>query len=258
VDHGRADSSHWGRWPLLLAVAAVCFLAGLASHPAARDTIASKLTYAANPYLDVAVRVRVLNGLLQERYPEASGERKARHDNWDTLDRLASCLETNTCTESERKVLLLSSYHFGRSEAGINGGEEVWARSIISAFHHLNYTILYAWGSMDTLFIYQSIPEMVTAVLWEEGEWLRCVKRNESNYLEFDKQENQPSPWQTGTHACVQSEEFPHGIPHWKSFQFFFWGDTTVPLGGRWMLSPEDYDAFRGDKPGHTYLGECC
>ncbi|KLT44090.1 hypothetical protein CC85DRAFT_257531 [Cutaneotrichosporon oleaginosum] len=239
----------------MLAIAAACFLAGLAVHPAARETIAGKLSYTKNPHLDVAVRVRVLNGLLQERYPEASGERISRHDNWDALDRLASCLETNTCTGSERKVLLLSSYHFGRSEAGANGGEEVWARSMISAFHHLNYTILYAWGSMDTLFIYQSIPEMVTAVLWEQAEWGRCIRRNESNYLEMDKEEKQPSPWQTGTHACIQSENFPHGIPHWKSFQFFFWADTTVPLGGKWMLSPEDYDAFRGDKPGHTYLG---
>lgn len=185
-----------------------------------------------------------------------SGERKSRHDNWDALDRLAGCLETNTCTQSERKVLLLSSYHFGRSEAGLNGGEEVWARSMIAAFHHLNYTILYTWGSMDTLFIYQSIPGMVTAVLWEQGEYRRCDQRNESNYLEFDKQENQPSPWQTGTHACVQSEQFPHGIPHWKNFQFYFWADTYVPLGGRWILAPEDYDTFRGDTPGHTYLGE--
>lgn len=41
---------------------------------------------------------------------------------------------------------------------------------MITAFRELNYNILFAWGHMDTLLIYQSIPDMVTAVLWEEGE----------------------------------------------------------------------------------------
>lgn len=71
VASGHADASNLGRWPLMLAVAAVCFFAGLAFHPATRERIAGNLTYAENPYLDVAVRVRVLNGLLQERYPDA-------------------------------------------------------------------------------------------------------------------------------------------------------------------------------------------
>lgn len=127
---------------------------------------------------------------------------------------------------------------------------------MISAFHHLNYTILFAWGHMDTLFIYQSIPEMVRTVLWEEGEWVKCKTRNETNYKELDKSENMHTTWQTGTHRCIQSEEYPEGIPHWKSFQFYFWSGTPIDLGPRWVLSPEDYDSFRRDRPGHQYIGK--
>lgn len=85
---------------------------------------------------------------------------------------------------------------------------------------------------------------------------MHCKNRNESNYKEFDRSEGSTTTWQSGTHACMQSEDFPEGIPHWKSFLFYFWSGTIHDPGGKWMLAPEDYDSFRGDKPGHTYIGE--
>lgn len=64
-----SDLRSRGRWPLLIVVGAVCFVVGLAFHPGTRARITGKLTYEANPHIPEAVRVRVLNGLLEERYP---------------------------------------------------------------------------------------------------------------------------------------------------------------------------------------------
>ncbi|GMK57582.1 hypothetical protein CspeluHIS016_0404160 [Cutaneotrichosporon spelunceum] len=244
----------WGRWPLLIAVAAVCFIAGLATPLTLRESIVTVVPYPANPKLDDSVRVHVLSRLLQQHYPHVPGS-KPRELNWAALDRLASCLKTDSCTDSERKVFILSSNHFGNSELGMNGGEDVWARSMISSFRHLNHTILFAYGSMETLFMYQGIPDMVTAVIWEEATRRSCVNRNETNYLEIDEASKEIGAWQTGKHACSQSVDFPHGIPHWKSFSFHFWpGSEGVPLGPRWVLSPENYEMWQGET-NRTYIG---
>ncbi|BEI80569.1 hypothetical protein CcaverHIS002_0110980 [Cutaneotrichosporon cavernicola] len=114
-----------GRWPLLIAIAALWFFAGVVFSKGPQELLGTTETYLTNPNLDASVRVRVLNSLLKERYPQASGEHAARQSNWDSLD----------------------------------------------------------------------------------------------------------------------------------SFQFHFWAHTNVALGGRWVLAPEDYDLWRPEKPGHTYIG---
>lgn len=156
-------------------------------------------------------------------------------------------------------MILLASFHFGHSELGWNGGEQVWARSMLSAFRELNHTLLFSWGHMDTLLNYQAIPELVTHVLWERGEFLICERRNDTNYREMDKADYTTQPWhnwQTGPKRCMQTDDYPQGIPYWKSFHFWFFVETDHPLGGNWILSPEDYDLWYGTKPNHTYLGE--
>lgn len=140
---------------------------------------------------------------------------------------------------------------------GGNGGEEVWARSTISALRQLNYTILFCWGHMDTLMIYQHIPDMVPVVLWEPGEFHHCMERNDENYLEMEGYETQSSgAWQTGKKGCLQRADFPEGIPYWKSFMFNFWMHHGHPLGGGWVMAPEDYASFTDFKD-RRYLGEC-
>lgn len=153
-------------------------------------------------------------------------------------------------------MILLASYHFGQAEAGGTGGEDVWARSTITSLHSLNYTILFAWGHMDALFFYQSIPDLIPVVLWEEGEFKHCSMRNETNYAELEKMENHAlGTWQTGTKACMQTDKYLQGIPWWKSFVFLFWDSRPNPLGPQWTLSPEDWDSFSGAPRNHTFLG---
>lgn len=56
---------------MLITIGLVCFFLGLAFHPGTRARITGNFTYAENPHIPDSVRVRVLNGLLQERYPES-------------------------------------------------------------------------------------------------------------------------------------------------------------------------------------------
>jgi hypothetical protein len=43
------------------------------------------------------------------------------------LDRLEYCLETGTCGEGEKTIILLGSYHFGHSQNGHTSGEDIWS-----------------------------------------------------------------------------------------------------------------------------------
>lgn len=127
---------------------------------------------------------------------------------------------------------------------------------MLNGFRELNYTFLFTSGHMDTLLVYQKIPTMVQAVIWELGEYEHCVARNDSNYLALESTEpDAAGTWQVGTKACMQSETYPEGIPYWKSFLFFFWNYPLTPLGGNWTLSPEDYSQINLDGKGNQYLG---
>ena len=59
--------------------------------------------------------IRIMEALLNERYPANDGDwsHKQRKVNVAAVERLASCIETGTCTEAEKKVVILASYHFG-------------------------------------------------------------------------------------------------------------------------------------------------
>lgn len=80
-------------------------------------------------------------------------------------------------------------------------------------------------------------------------------KSESPNALDPESPEYEPhEEWR-----CVQSPEFPHGIPLWKMFGFHFWENTDEhPLGSRWTLSPEPYATFPSvqHKPHHNmYMG---
>lgn len=126
------------------------------------------------------------------------------------------------------------------------------ARSSIEAFTSLNYTVIYTSGSMDTLLVYQHIPDMVRAVIWDLASFKHCLARNTTNLAEVEEV-NGPGHWQMGTQGCIKKAEFPDGIPIWKSFMFHFWGDVVSPLGGGWTLAPENYPRW-GEGNNH-YLG---
>lgn len=128
------------------------------------------------------------------------------------------------------------------------------ARSSVRAMTNLNYTMLYTYGTMDALLIYQHIPELVKVVIWEASILNHCIIRNDTNYLETEY-ELSSGAWQTGTKGCIQKTGFEEGIPIWKSFAFHFWGGAVSALGSQWTLSPEDYGKW-GDGHGNHYLGE--
>jgi DNA mismatch repair protein MSH3 len=142
----------------------------------------------------------------------------------------------------------------GQGLKGWASGEDIWAASTIEAFTSLNATVLYTYGAMDTLFIYQAIPDLVKIIIWEGSEYDKCFKRNDANHLETER-DGADGSWQTGKKGCIKRTGFEDGIPVWKSFMFHFWGNPVSHLGHNWTLAPEDY--ARGGR-GNYYLGEYC
>lgn len=139
----------------------------------------------------------------------------------------------------------------GLALKGWTAGEDIWAASTIEAFTSLNATLLYTYSAMDTLLIYQAIPDLVKMVIWEGSLYENCYKRNDENHLE----QGADGGWQTGKKGCIKRTGFEDGIPVWKSFIFHYWRDALSHLGHNWTLAPENY--ARGGI-GNYYLGEYC
>ncbi len=98
---------------------------------------------------------------------------------------------------------------------------------------------------MDTLFIYQSIPDLVPIVIWEGKQFEDCSERNATNYR--DDVDSWACPedcsWpddEDSPQGCLKRPGFEDGIPVWKTFVFHFWGDSQTPLGPQWTLAPWD------------------
>jgi len=108
---------------------------------------------------------------------------------------------------------------------------------------------------MDTLLIYQHIPDLVQIVIWEGEQLNHCLERNDTHYIFPKEDEHSPGDWQEGKKGCIRKADFPEGIPIWKSFLLHFWVGAPHPLGPNWTLSPYDYGEF-GD--GNHYLGRPC
>jgi hypothetical protein len=129
------------------------------------------------------------------------------------------------------------------------------AYSTMTAFEALNYTLLYAYGAMDALQIYQQIPDLVPVVILEGDALAGCVKRNAETASETDSNDA-PGTWQAPDRiGCVKRPGFEEGIPVWKLFAFHFWPGPNSALGGNWTLSPEDYGSWMPNK-GNYYLGK--
>lgn len=135
-------------------------------------------------------------------------------------------------------------------------GEDIWAISTLHAFQELNMTTLITFGHMETLFIYQSLPDLIPVVIWEGGNLRRCIARNSTNHIEMEQKDEESGAWQHGIQGCIQTPHFPLGVPIWKSFAFHFWDNAASPLGREWTLAPEDYGAMDRDHEGNHYLGK--
>nr|XP_018264695.1 uncharacterized protein I303_02872 [Kwoniella dejecticola CBS 10117]OBR86853.1 hypothetical protein I303_02872 [Kwoniella dejecticola CBS 10117] len=200
--------------------------------------------------------IRDLSDLFYERFP-LDDKRAARGMNRPALERLAHCIETNTCGRDEEKVVLLASFHFNNAITGGTSGEDIWARSTLEALHSLNYTLLYSFGPMDTLTLYQGLQDKVKTIIWEGAELKKCLARNETNWESLEN-DHTPGTFQNQTaqprFGCFRRPGFEEGIPPEKSFTFHFWSGPENPLGGEFTLSPEDYKSWNKGVGNH-YLG---
>ncbi|WOO84839.1 uncharacterized protein LOC62_06G008356 [Vanrija pseudolonga] len=247
----------------MVVLGSMLFMLGWLTHTPPEYTIVKPdrplyhpLDTAAFHRLDRVVKIRVLDDLLKERYPQDI--RKPRTHNHNALARLAHCIESGTCGPHEQEIVILASYHFGGVYEGRMGGEEVWADSTIHALKEMNYTAIYTWTHMDTLFIYQSIPEMIKIIMWEPNVIEACMERVDNDSA--DKQDKdkwktgEPDTWQRGQKGCMQRTDFVKGIPWWKSFAWHFWPPPVTPLGAPWTLAPENYGAWNSIAKNY-YLG---
>jgi len=119
------------------------------------------------------------------------------------------------------------------------------------AFHALNYTLLYAYGTMDALTMYQAIPDLIPVVILESATLKNCIDRNTTTADETDDGEG---AWQTDV-GCIKRKGFEEGIPIWKTFPFHFWAGPATPMGRNWTLSPENWEGWQPGNGNH-YLGK--
>lgn len=138
---------------------------------------------------------------------------------------------------------------------GLSVTAHIRAHSTILAFQSLNYTLLYTYTHMETLQIYQQIPDMIPIIIFEGSELEKCIARNDTTEAETDDG-SLPGLWQKPDRiGCIKREGFEEGIPIWKSFAFHFWQHPASPIGQNWTLSPEDYEIWQPGR-GNNYLGE--
>ncbi|RXK40427.1 hypothetical protein M231_02260 [Tremella mesenterica] len=197
-------------------------------------------------------KLKALQILLKDIYP-AEGLTSGRSWNEPTIDRLIACLTENTCEKGQETLIILQSPHFLNAQRGLTSGEDIWAASSLEAFQSLNYTLVYTFGVLDTVLVYQTIPDLVTSIWWASADFLKCLQCNDENYQSTEKPFG--AGRQTGTKGCPKKEGFEDGIPVWKSWIFHFWQDPRHPLGHGWTLAPEDYAKWKPGKEQNRYLG---
>ncbi|WWD16534.1 hypothetical protein CI109_100961 [Kwoniella shandongensis] len=204
-----------------------------------------------------ANKIRELRETFMKRFPVSEQDvTSGRAKNGPVLQRLADCIEANTCGEGEETVVLLASFHFNNAINGHTSGEDIWALSSIEAFTALNYTMLWTISPMDTLTLYQGLSDKVAVVIWEGGEMKKCIDRNAENWQSLEAGHT-PGTFQEedGKFGCIKREGFEEGIPLHKSFAFHFWTGPAHPLGRQFTLSPEDAAEWADDGEGNHYLG---
>lgn len=188
------------------------------------------------------------------------GLHRNRQWSFNNLDRLADHLEAGTAGPNEREIIILGSFSFAFTldPQEYTGGENIWATSTLQAYEHYGYTMVLGFGHMETLYIYQALHDMVKIVIWNDHQVKTCMERNATNYkhLETLYWEDQ-GDWQTGYKGCIATEEFPTGIPLWKSFTQFFFNDPQTPLGPLWTLSPYDLPGKGNFHTGYSVEHTC-
>ncbi|KAJ6543873.1 hypothetical protein B0H19DRAFT_1168745 [Mycena capillaripes] len=150
--------------------------------------------------------------------------------------KLLSCLETSSCNENQKKVMIVQSMYFRNRLRGGVGGEEIFAHSTMAAMDNLGYTVLHTENLREAVQVYRLLPTMVKVVIVDDWDSFRCWKDKEN---------------------CLRTDQNPTGIPGYKLLSFYFWPFPRHPLGPRWILSPEPYHLQTASESlaNNTYLG---
>ncbi|KAF5315258.1 hypothetical protein D9619_006957 [Psilocybe cf. subviscida] len=161
-------------------------------------------------------------------------------DNWENenskaMHTLLTCMSTETCSENQTSIVLLSSFHFANSISGHVSGEDIWAASVLLALRQMGYTPIFATNNDQLARTYRQYPDLIKIVILEGASADECFRDGK----------------------CIKTANHPLGIPAWKMFSFHFWGGSSNPLGNAWTLSPENYaiTAPQSHSEENIYLG---
>ncbi|KAF9477866.1 hypothetical protein BDN70DRAFT_922288 [Pholiota conissans] len=156
------------------------------------------------------------------------------NENSKSMQALLSCMSTDTCTQNQTSIVLLSSMHFANSISGHVSGEDIWASSVLDALRDMGYTCIFTNTNEELARTYRQYPDLVKIVILEGSASHECFK----------------------SEKCIKKPTHPLGIPAWKMFSFHFWGGAENPLGNAWTLSPENYGLISpGNSKDNIYLG---
>ncbi|KAJ7664870.1 hypothetical protein B0H17DRAFT_991114 [Mycena rosella] len=159
----------------------------------------------------------------------ASEDRSWLSENERAMYSLFQCLEQANCGENQTKVVILAASPFWGLLRGENDGEAIWANSTLMALRRLGYSYLYSINQERTSQLYAMFRALVLVVVVDAPAAHECFHDED----------------------CVLLGHKTHGIPAWKMLSWHFWDSPDHPLGRKWTLSPEDYQASAGN----TYLG---
>ncbi|KAJ3205500.1 hypothetical protein HDU82_005163 [Entophlyctis luteolus] len=165
-----------------------------------------------------------------------------RKSSMTNLLALYACFKNNTCTKKQKTVMhnVQLKNNFPVLEYSIEGhvgGEDIWARAVMSAMTNLGFTPLVVENVREAVELYSNVGDLTAMVLLEDANVAEC----------WENRRNQKF-------RCAQSKFHPNDIPIWKMFSFTFWPSCAHPLGEAWCLVPENYKSW-SPTFGHTYLG---
>ncbi|KAK1922888.1 hypothetical protein DB88DRAFT_493059 [Papiliotrema laurentii] len=201
-------------------------------------------------------KIREAQVQLQEQWPRNPA---ATHRDFTiaALDRLAGCMETNSCGPGELTVIVLGSAHFGNSQRGHTSGEDIWAGSLINILQSHNYTLLYTYEPLESLLVYKALSDYIPLVIMEAQATDQCVMLGTINreIAAAAKPKVHGLEWldPEAELGCAKRVGFEEGIPVQKIRSLHFWVGQRHPLPS-FTLSPENYTGWYADT-GNYYLG---
>lgn len=208
------------------------------------------------------------------------------------VTKLLNCLERDTCKPGQTRIIIANWSRFCDYLAGDVSGENIWARSSIDAFQDLGHTVLFAYGTLETLMVYRAMPNLVSNIIMDGDVISACAQagiprpltadeiydgatvvtgdRLSSLQNQFDVAVGESTPEQAwgwprlsgdasqDSTECVMRLGVEGGIPIWKLHALHWWTTPSHPLGAGFTSTPESYSthpAHRNKLKHMFYLG---